>query len=63
MKDATAGYRHPPPVESLARLAELADIVVECLPAAVFLDVAEPALRAGRRSSSPASASCWRSRS
>ena len=48
VKDATAGYRHPPPVESLARLAELADIVVECLPAAVFLDVAEPALRAGR---------------
>ena len=48
VKAATAGYRQPPPVESLARLAELADIVVECLPAAVFLDVAEPALRAGR---------------
>jgi aspartate dehydrogenase len=48
VKAATATYRNPPPVESLARLAELADIVVECLPAAVFLDVAEPALRAGR---------------
>jgi aspartate dehydrogenase len=48
VKAATAAYRNPPPVESLARLAELADIVVECLPAAVFLDVAEPALRAGR---------------
>jgi aspartate dehydrogenase len=48
VREATAGYRNPPPVESLARLAELADIVVECLPAAAFLDVAEPALRAGR---------------
>jgi aspartate dehydrogenase len=48
VKAATAGYRNPPPVESLARLAEVADIVVEGLPAAAFLDVAEPALRAGR---------------
>jgi aspartate dehydrogenase len=45
---AMAGFRNPVPIESLARLAELADIVVECLPAAAFLHVAEPALRAGR---------------
>lgn len=45
---AMAGFRNPVPIESLARLAELADIVVECLPAAAFLQVAEPALRAGR---------------
>lgn len=48
VRAATQGWRAPPPVESLARLAELADIVVECLPAAAFLDVATPALRAGR---------------
>jgi aspartate dehydrogenase len=48
VRAATAGYRNPPPVESLARLAELADIVIECLPAAAFMDVAEPTLRAGR---------------
>jgi aspartate dehydrogenase len=48
VKGATAGYRHRPAVESLARLADLADIVVECLPATAFLEVAEPALRAGR---------------
>jgi aspartate dehydrogenase len=45
---ATSGYRQALPVESLPRLAELADIVIECLPAAAFMDVAEPALRAGR---------------
>jgi len=48
VRAATAGFRNPPAVEGLARLAELADIVVECLPAAAFMDVAEPALRAGR---------------
>jgi aspartate dehydrogenase len=48
VKAATAGWRNPPVVESLARLAERADIVVECLPAAAFLEVAEPTLRAGR---------------
>lgn len=48
VRAATAGFRNPPPVERLARLAELADIVVECLPAAAFVEVAEPALRAGR---------------
>lgn len=48
VRAATAGYRSPPPVESLARLAEVADIVIECLPAAAFMDVAEPTLRAGR---------------
>jgi aspartate dehydrogenase len=48
VRAATAGFHKPPPVESLARLAEHADIVVECLPAAAFLEVAEPTLRAGR---------------
>jgi aspartate dehydrogenase len=38
----------PVPVVPLAELASLADVVVECAPAAVFRAVAEPALRAGR---------------
>jgi aspartate dehydrogenase len=36
------------PVLALEALAEVADVVVECAPAAVFPLVAEPALRAGR---------------
>jgi aspartate dehydrogenase len=43
-----AGYRTPVPVAGLGELAALADVVVECAPAEVFLDVATPALRAGR---------------
>ncbi len=39
---------HPVPVVPLAELAELADVVVECAPAAVFREVAEPAIAAGR---------------
>jgi aspartate dehydrogenase len=45
---AMAGFRKKVPIESLTRLPDLADIVVECLPAAAFMEVAEPALRAGR---------------
>ncbi len=43
-----AGYRHQVPVLPLAELAEHADVVVECAPAAVFHEVAEPTVRAGR---------------
>ncbi len=43
-----AGFAHPVPVLPLARLAGAADIVVECAPAAVLRDIAEPALAAGR---------------
>ena len=35
-------------VTEIGALADLADIVVECAPAAVLGDIAEPALRAGR---------------
>jgi aspartate dehydrogenase len=45
---AMAGFARPVPVLPLARLAEAADIVVECAPAAVLRDIAEPALAAGR---------------
>jgi aspartate dehydrogenase len=38
----------PVPVVRLTELAELADVVVECAPAAVFREIAEPVIRAGR---------------
>ncbi len=44
MRDMT----DPPPVVSLAELAGLADVVVECAPAVVFGEVAEAAVEAGR---------------
>ncbi len=37
-----------PPVVAPGDLAAVADVVVECTPAAVFVDVVEPAVRAGR---------------
>lgn len=43
-----AALRSRPPVRPLAELAELADVVVECLPPAAFRDVAWPALDSGR---------------
>src|SRR6266513_1527366 len=45
---AMAGFAHPVPVLPLARLWEEANIVVECAPAALLRDIAEPALAAGR---------------
>jgi aspartate dehydrogenase len=45
---AMAGFGHAVPVLPLARLAEVADIVVECAPAALLRDIAEPALAVGR---------------
>jgi aspartate dehydrogenase len=48
-RQAMAGFAKPAPVLPLAELAaaEL-DIVVECAPAALLRDIAEPALAAGR---------------
>ncbi len=43
-----AGMTSPPPVVTLQELSSLADIVIECAPANVFLEVAEPAIEAGR---------------
>jgi aspartate dehydrogenase len=43
-----AGLGRPVPVVTLSALAALAEVVVECAPAAVFREVAEPAVRAGR---------------
>lgn len=47
-KSRLAGLGIETPVLALEALAETADVVVECAPAAVFASVAEPALRAGR---------------
>ena len=43
-----AGFARPVPVVALEALAGLAEIVIECAPAAVFRRIAEPAIRAGR---------------
>ena len=45
---AISGFARPVPVLPLARLGEEADIVVECAPAAVLRELAEPALAHGR---------------
>ena len=45
---AVAKFRRPVPVVPLAELPAHADVVVECAPAEVFPQVAEPALRQGR---------------
>jgi aspartate dehydrogenase len=47
-RTAMAGFARPVPVLPLAELAEHADIVVECAPAALLRDIAEPALTRGR---------------
>jgi aspartate dehydrogenase len=45
---AVARFARPVPVLPLARLGEAADIVVECAPAALLRELAEPALALGR---------------
>jgi aspartate dehydrogenase len=45
---AMAGFLRPVPVVPLARLWEEADVIVECAPAAVLRELAEPALGNGR---------------
>jgi aspartate dehydrogenase len=45
---AMAGFARPVPVLPLARLGEEAEIVVECAPAALLRELAEPALARGR---------------
>jgi aspartate dehydrogenase len=47
-KAAMADFTRPAPVVPLARLGEAADIVVECAPAALLRELAEPALGRGR---------------
>jgi aspartate dehydrogenase len=43
-----AGLRHKVPVVEIAALEPLADLVIECAPAALLPEIAEPFLRAGK---------------
>ncbi len=43
-----SGFRRPARVVDPGELPGLADVVVECAPAAAFAEIAEPAIRAGR---------------
>jgi len=47
-RDRMDGFSKEVAVVELAELSALSDIVVECAPAAVFRDVAQPAVEAGR---------------
>lgn len=47
-RKALAGLRKPPKITNLAGLAEVADVVIECLPPKSFADVARPAIEKGR---------------
>ena len=44
-----SGFAKPVPVVPAGELAALADVVVECVPRAAFMEIAVPALEAGRR--------------
>lgn len=46
--DRIAGFRQTADVVPLESLASACDVVVECAPAALFMRIAEPAVRAGR---------------
>ncbi len=45
--ERVSGFSKPPAVMSLAELADHADVIVECAPAAVFSEVAGPAIAKG----------------
>jgi aspartate dehydrogenase len=45
---ATAAFKSPPRLVGLAELAEAADVIVECLPSALFGAIAGPAVERGR---------------
>ncbi|MBX9591094.1 MAG: aspartate dehydrogenase [Hyphomonadaceae bacterium] len=47
-RTATQDFQSPPDLVSLAALAEISDIIVECLPSAQFAAVASPAIEQGR---------------
>ena len=47
-RERMAGFRVPADMVAARELAARADIVVECAPAAVFREIAEPVVRAGK---------------
>ncbi|VVE66799.1 aspartate dehydrogenase [Pandoraea anapnoica] len=46
--DTLGALKHPVPLVSLSELAEHSDIVIECAPAHLVGEIAEPVLRAGK---------------
>ena len=44
-----SAFKNPPAVVSVEQLADTADIIVECAPAAIFRDIAEPVIEAGKK--------------
>lgn len=48
-REKVAGFKTPPSVVAPEELAAAADIIVECAPAAIFREIAEPAIEAGRK--------------
>ncbi len=47
-KARIAGFKSAPKLVSLGELADVADVILECIPAAHFAEVAEPAVARGR---------------
>ncbi len=47
-KERVSAFQNPVSVVELGALAESVDVVVECVPPEFFLEIAEPAIRAGR---------------
>lgn len=46
--DIVAKYRKQVPIAPVEKLIEFADIVIECAPAGIFAEIAEPVVRAGK---------------
>ena len=47
-QEALAGFRRPVDVTDATGLAQTCDVIVECAPTGAFVEIVEPALRAGR---------------
>jgi len=49
VKSIVKDFRNPVPVLRVEELASVADIVIECAPAEIFMQIAEPTLTAGKK--------------
>lgn len=47
-RDRVADFKSPPPVLELAALVDASDVVVECLPPPLFMELAAPAVAQGK---------------
>ena len=48
-RERVSGFKAPPSIVAPEQLAENADIIVECAPAAIFRDIAEPVIETGKK--------------